>query len=446
MKKSKLLLLTGLLGLALTACGDTKEPADTSSGSNPFSATNDTSVSNDMQDEPQTTEPLPASQVYLSSDGTYQVILLENLTQSDMIFQAGSTMMELVGGSDRSSFSALSLGSSKSAIPGNPDDVENLEDYADHINHLIFDGSGVTVTWDETDAPSAEGADQCYALEGTAWSGASRGDAYGYYAKSADCYFAIIIIGNDEDVEEARQVLSLEILDGTARQAGTKDFINSMTTVLDSINGTNLRETFKMLAESGAEESQLTSLASQARQSLSVSWGVESTDDLMEMADWLMNEGHNQNALAFLHEFNGTSETDRDAFDARLQEENLDMGSYVSLLAAYDAWSAYGEGAIAAWDLSRVGTIMSFGYAAGYCTYEEAMDKILEAAQKAQTFFGSWHDFNRSYLYGYSYWAEESLEDAESSAAARAELIDSMESQSNGPFSIEWDMDLQREW
>ncbi len=119
------------------------------------------------------------------------------------------------------------------------------------------------------------------------------------------------------------------------------------------------------------------------------------------MADWLMTEGHNQDALDVLKEFGADGETQRDAFDAILQEQGLDEGTYISLLAAYDAQSAYGDGAIAAWDLSRVGTIMGFGYAAGYCTYEEAMDKNLEAAQKAQA---------------------------------------------NGPFAVDWNMELTKEW
>ena len=89
---------------------------------------------------------------------------------------------------------------------------------------------------------------------------------------------------------------------------------------------------------------------------------------------------------------------------------------------------------------------MSFGYAAGYCTYEEAMDKMLEAAVKSQELFDSWADFNQSYLYGYSYWAEESLDDSEGSAAERAALISSMESLAAGPFAADWNMELKKEW
>lgn len=437
MKKRGVLLLAVTIGLMLTACGN---PGD-ATGIIPGNATGDT-----VHEESQETEKLPASQEYVSTDGTYKVILLEGLTQTDMPLQAGASMMALVCGPDRTGFSGISVGSSKSNVPGNPSNVESLEDYADYITDMILDSSDVTVFWKDTDAPSAEGATRCLAREGVAMRGKSRGMAYGYYVESEDSYFSVVILGNADDVEEAKQIIALEILDEAARQGGTKDFINGMTAVLDSVNGGSIRETYKMLEDMGADESQLEILASGARQSLSDSWGVESTSDLLETADWLMNEGHNQNALEFLADFGGFDETDRDAFDAKLREQNLDEESCISLLAAYDAWSAYKEGAIAAWDLSRIGTIMGFGYAAGYCTYEEAMDKMLEAAEKSQELFDSWVDFNKSYLYGYSYWAEESLDDSGSSAGGRAELVSSMESQVNGPFAIDWNMELKKEW
>jgi len=454
MKKRGVLLLAATIGLSLMACGGPTGTGGTTPGntgatggtSSITSGGADSAAADTAQEESQEAENLPASQEYISSDGTYKVTLLEGLTQTDMQFQAGSTMMGLDGGSDRTGFSGVSLGSSKTTVPGNSGDLESLADYADYITGMILDGSGVTVSWEDTDAPSTEGAEQCLAREGVAKSGASRGQAYGYYVESANSYFSVVIVGNDDDVEEARQVITLEILDESPKQGGTKDFINSMTAVLDSVNGASVRETFKMLVDAGADESQLEMVASQARQSLSDSWEVENTDDLLEMADWLMNEGHNQDALQFLEEYGGTSETDRAAFDAKLKEQNLDDGTYISLLAAYDAWSAYGDGAIAAWDLSRVGTIMGFGYAAGYCTYEEALDKMLEAAEKSQELYDSWEDFNKSYLYGYSYWAEEALDDSASSAAERAELVSSMESQANGPFSIGWDIELKKEW
>ena len=449
MKKRSVFLLAALIGLMLTACGELKEAADSKSGSTARNSTQENTREPEESQEPEESsepEKLPASQEYVSLDGSYKVILLEGLTQADMQLQPGATMMDLEGESVRTGFSAISVGSYKSSVPGNPGDIENLEDYADYITTMLFGMADITVNWEDTDAPSVEGAEQCLAKAGVAKSGFSRGQAYGFFVESADSYFSVLIVGNDDDVEDARQIIGLQILERAPGQGETKDFINGMTAVLDSVNGANLRETFKMLVDLDTDASQLETLSSQARQSLSASWGVENSSDLMEMADWLIYEGHNQDAWYLLREYDGLYETDHDAFDAKLKEQDLDEETYISLLAAYDAWFAYGDGGIAAWDLSRVGTIMGFGYVSGYCTYEEAMDKTLEAAEKAQELYDSWEDFNQSYLYGYSYWAEESLDDPASSAAERAALVNSLASQANGPFSVNWNTDLEKEW
>nr|WP_302020935.1 DUF1266 domain-containing protein [uncultured Acetatifactor sp.] len=436
MKKRRTLLPAIALGLMLTACGDFREAPGTAPGSD---------AGTNQQESPEAKE-LPASQEYVSSDGSYQAILPEGLTQTDTTILAGSDMMMLDGGSDRKGFGAFCVKSSKSNVYGSPDAIESLADYADHMTDLLMNGSGVTADWEDVDAPSAEGAVSCLARKSVVTQGASRGLAYGYYLETASNYYSVFLIGNTDDVEEAMQVIALEILEEASGQGGTRNFLNGMTAVLDSLNGASVRETYYMLEEGGADESQLEIIASQSRQSLSSSWGIESGADLTEMADTLIAGRHNLDALSLLEEYGGLNETDRESFDAKLQGQNLDEGIYVSLLAAYDAWSAYGDGAIAAWDLSRVGTIMGYGYAAGYCTYEEALDKTLEAARKAKELFSSWEEFNQSYLYGYSYWAEESLEDPESSAAERAELLHGMESLENGPFSFGWDIELTKDW
>lgn len=443
MRKKGVLLSTLILGLALTACGDIRNLNDLKEA---IGLTSDSSGGDAAQEESTNAESLPASQEYVSSDGSYQVTLLDGLTQSNLSVLAGSDVMGLDGDSQRKGFGAFCIRSPKSNIPGNPGSMESLEDYADHIANLMTKGSGISTDWKDVATPAIEGALGCLARESVIRQGTSRGQAYGYYLETENTYYSIFMAGNDDDVADARQILALEILDETSGKGGTRDFLDGMTAVLDTVNGGSIRDAYHMLEEGGADESTLESLASQAQESLSSSWGIENTADLMEMADTLISGRHNPDALKLLEEYGGLGETDRDAFDAKLTGQNLDQGTYISLLAAYDAWAAYGESAIAAWDLSRVGTIMGFGYASGYCTYEEALDKTLEAALKAKELFGSWEDFNQSYLYGYSYWAEESLTDPESSAGERAELVRDMESQVNGPFALGWDIELTKEW
>ncbi len=436
-KKAALLVTAAALGLMVTACGGSKESSGGAAG------TTAAGVETTKAAETEPAEELPASAEYASVDGMYKVTLLEGLEQTDMQFQANSSMMGLDGGSDRSGFSGISLGSPKGSVPGNPEKMESLEDYADHVVALALDGSGVTVDWEDVNAEVPEGAERCLAREGVARVSGTKGLAYAYYLETGDSYYSLIVVGNDDDVEDAKKVMKLDILGGAALE-GSKAFVSGMTAVLNTVNGASVMDTVKAMEDMGASDAEMASIRSQAAQSLSDSWDVADAAGLMETADWLMNEGHNKEAKEYLGEFGGTEAADRAAMEAKLEGEDGEVRSAV--LAAYDAWAAYGDAAISAWDLSRVGTVMGFGYAAGYCTYEEAMDKCLEAAKKAQESFGSWEEFNQSYLYGYAYWMGEDLEDPASSAAERVDIVDTLSSQANGPFSVDWNMELNKEW
>ncbi len=334
MRKKGALLLAIILGLTLTACGDIRNLNDLKEA---IGLTSESSGGDAAQEESTDAENLPASQEYASSDGSYQVIMLEGFTQTEAPVLAGSDVMMLENDSDRKGFGSFCVKTPKSNVSGNPGSMESLEDYADYIANLLMKGSGITADWTDADAPAAEGALGCLARESVVKHGTTRGQAYGYYLETENSYYSVFVIGNDDDVEDAKQVIALEILDETSAQGGTKDFLNGMTAVLDTVNGASLRETYHTLKEGGADESTLESLASQAQESLSSSWGIENTAALMETADSLINGMHNPDALKLLEEYGGLGETDRDAFDAKLTGQNLDQGTYISLLAAYDA-------------------------------------------------------------------------------------------------------------
>lgn len=85
--------------------------------------------------------------------------------------------------------------------------------------------------------PAIEGALGCLARESVIRQGTSRGQAYGYYLETENTYYSIFMAGNDDDVEDARQILALEILDETSGKGGTRDFLDGMTAVLDTVNG-----------------------------------------------------------------------------------------------------------------------------------------------------------------------------------------------------------------
>lgn len=433
------LLAAAVLGLTVTACGVSGEKTGS-----PTESGGETEEISGAGAESGAEEEIPASAEYTSVDGIYKVTLLEGLEQTDMQIQANSSMMALDGGSGRQGFSCVCLGSPKGSVPGNPASMESLEEYADHVTNLALDGSGVTVDWEETETAAPEWAKRCLAREGVAKSNGTRGQAYAYYLETDEGYYCVILVGRNDDVEDARKVLAMEISEDAQTTQGSRAFISGMTAVLNTLNGASIIDTVKAMEDMGENADQMEPIRTQAAQALADSWGVEDAAGLMERADGLINEGHNGDAMEFLNEFGGKEAADRTALETSLEGEDEETRN--SVLAAYDAWSAYGDAGISAWDLSRVGTIMGYGYASGYCTYEEAMDKSLEAAKKAQESFASWEDFNQSYLYGYAYWSGESLADPDSSAAQRAGIVETLAAQANGPFSPDWNMELEKEW
>ena len=139
MRKKGVLLSTLILGLALTACGDIRNLNDLKEA---IGLTSDSSGGDAAQEESTDAESLPASQEYVSSDGSYQVIMLEGFTQTEAPVLAGSDVMMLENDSERKGFGAFCVKTPKSNVSGNPGSMESLEDYADYIANLLMKGSG----------------------------------------------------------------------------------------------------------------------------------------------------------------------------------------------------------------------------------------------------------------------------------------------------------------
>ena len=116
MKKRNVLLFAAAVGLMLTACGNSKDTADGGSNSAAVSSGTVENKAAEESQEPQEPENLPDTQEYVSSDGTYKVVLLEGLTQTDMPLSAGFAMMGLEGEDSRKGISGISLRSAKSSI------------------------------------------------------------------------------------------------------------------------------------------------------------------------------------------------------------------------------------------------------------------------------------------------------------------------------------------
>ncbi len=95
-KQAAVLLAAAALGLMTTACGGSKETGGSSTSTTTAAGAETTTAA-----ATEAPEDLPDSAEYTSADGMYKVTLLEGLEQTDMQFQANSSMMGLDGGSSR---------------------------------------------------------------------------------------------------------------------------------------------------------------------------------------------------------------------------------------------------------------------------------------------------------------------------------------------------------
>ncbi len=384
------------------------------------------------------------SQDYVSKDGSFTVTFPEGMEQTEYTVTEGAIMMGLEPGDSGINGSVMIQAFDKAGV-STGQNIKDLEDYEEYINDIYLQGQAMTVDWEEEKELEVDGFKDASEKSGIATANGAKSDVYAQYIETDGRYYMVFMSGSKKGMKSMQSVFALkedkDLATKNSQSATAEDFIYTMTAALDSVNGANMFQMMKLLEE---QEQDVSSLEPAARQSLEEYWSIASADDLMDTANRLLNGLHNPVALESLEQYNITSEMSREEVIQLIEENGLDENTKIALLAAYDARVAFGEHAILAWDLSRIPTIMSQGYAAGYCTYEEAMDMSLKAAKTAQKAFDSWDAFNQSYLYGYTYWSEEDLEDSSSSAAQRAAILEDLKA--DGKFDIDWNIKLEKTW
>lgn len=181
------------------------------------------------------------------------------------------------------------------------------------------------------------------------------------------------------------------------------------------------------------------------KRGLESSWDVTDSQTARETMDWILSEGHNSGAVQ-IYEENEMDSFTRQELEEILSEPDYTPEERVMYLSVYDAVEKFGENAILAWDLSRAQQLLGWYYLTGLYTYEEAMDKSLEVARLLQESYGSWEEMMESYFLGYQYWAEESAEDSQSEVYKRVEMYQKLKEEENGPYTLDWNMELKKEW
>lgn len=175
---------------------------------------------------------------------------------------------------------------------------------------------------------------------------------------------------------------------------------------------------------------------------LSEWWGVTDRTSADETMDWLLNEGHRTSFtedMEYLTEAGVAEVAANERVDFFVENFGLEEEEAQSYAAGFAVYEQYGDNAIAAWDYSRAMSLLGYYYLAGYYTEEEALDQSLEAAAVIQSTFDSWDSFMESYFNGYEYWAGDSSDE-------RRGLYEDLKAASGSPFSLDWNITLEKSW
>ena len=232
-----------------------------------------------------------------------------------------------------------------------------------------------------------------------------------------------------------------EWLDRKRRYPGTIRWLNAMHAVYSVAQGLD----FELFGGRPPEPESLLAM----KKSLYEFWEINNKQELLEELDQLF-AGRTVALLDQLVRVLGfeTTEEARNYIDTELDEYQRDtiwrfLGNVnKSLSRIRQIFDRYGEKSIWAWDLERYIMLCDCGYASGYMTFGDAMERAVAGAQKLQQIYTGWDDAVGSYLHGYGFWFCEDLDDPNTEAHRRLKIFESLRKTDNSPYKIPWDQEL----
>lgn len=140
------------------------------------------------------------------------------------------------------------------------------------------------------------------------------------------------------------------------------------------------------------------------RDQLSEGWSIDNREDLIETVARMTFYGHNTSFLYDAALVNSLSASEYKQLLANAEGMDAYMWPYTKQLS--EKW---GDRGILCWDLFRMGTLVQWGYTAGYITYAEALALLEPAATLLCANFSSWEEAYENYLDGYNWWARNNV-------------------------------------
>lgn len=318
--------------------------------------------------------------------------------------------------------------------------IKNLDDYI-KVYEDSMTSSGFSIDKKKEEDLTMTGMKACKGYMATMTENSSKQklSVYLMYAESDDAYYTVAFsssVGFKAQLRKLKGKVTINELD-VPTTAETVQWFNSTYALLTLDNGGNVN------LVGGWQKD--TSIEAAMKQTLNSSWSIKSRSDADDTYNWLISEGHNKEALDELNAM-GAEQMTPEEFSKALDAQKLSAEDKTELQAAYDAYAAYGDQAIKAWDYSRAMSVLAYSYLADYYTYDEAMDQSMETAAQIQKSFSSWDDFINSYLLGYLYWSGDDPKDPTSQYAKRKSNYEKLKAEKDGPYSVDWNLKFEKNW
>lgn len=141
-----------------------------------------------------------------------------------------------------------------------------------------------------------------------------------------------------------------------------------------------------------------------SRKGLNNNWGGDSREHIISIVESMTAHGHNDSFQAAARDANSLPPDEMAYLISVSGSTDQYMWPYTKALS--EKW---GDKGILAWDLSRMGAMVQWGYHVGRLTYEEALALVEPAARLTAENFSSWEEFYENYLDGYNWWARNNV-------------------------------------
>ena len=334
----------------------------------------------------------------------------------------------------------------------------NLSDIGD-LRDMVEDSFAVSEA-EEMAKPAISGLSGIEAYKGSVNLEDVSGDGYIVYGETEYAYYSILYAApalDDKKTEYFQQVCATfdedvpeDAVETAAEAEGTQatpapapasasldetlQWFNATCAILIKTNGWDYN------VYGGLEENE--SNQAVVQQFLTDYWEITDRSGVDKTLKMLETEGHGvefANEMIYLKELGiGDLPADKkkDFMIANFTVSDAEAQSYVDWYTYYEANQGHG---LAAWDYSRMMTILADAYLAGYYSKEEALEKSLEVAKEIQNSYDSWDQFMEGYFIGYEYWTFESSDE-------RKTIYEELKAAADSPYKIDFNLSLDKCW